>query len=174
MTCTRFFHPESVDTNVLARELFFKPPRQKTPSTAWPPRQAYRQVGDAGSFAGDAGNADADGGPNCCAWRAVTIPPKKVWTFRSPILHIDKSTTRAPVMVTQLHDLQVSTQRNADDDDGGWTTALTVRQRKLQARERQQASRSVPGTDKQALFNNHRKPKYRKLPPLPRDDSKLS
>ncbi|KAH7955303.1 hypothetical protein HPB52_000190 [Rhipicephalus sanguineus] len=74
---------------------------------------------------------------------------------------------------TQLHDVQVSTQRNADDDDGGWTTALTVRQQKLHARERQQASRSVPGTDKQALSNNHRKPKYRKLPPLPRDDFKV-
>ncbi|KAL1433407.1 hypothetical protein MTO96_012613 [Rhipicephalus appendiculatus] len=76
---------------------------------------------------------------------------------------------------TDLHDAPASTQPNAGDDDEGWRTVLTVRQRKLQARERQQASWSGPGTDKQAqgLSNNHRKPKYRKLPPLPRDDFKV-
>ncbi|KAL1442878.1 hypothetical protein MTO96_046211, partial [Rhipicephalus appendiculatus] len=75
---------------------------------------------------------------------------------------------------TDLHDAPASTPRNADDDDEGWRMALTVRQRKLQARERQQASWSGPGTDKQAqgLSNNHPKPKYRKLAPLPRDDFK--
>ncbi|KAL1444002.1 hypothetical protein MTO96_045723, partial [Rhipicephalus appendiculatus] len=76
---------------------------------------------------------------------------------------------------TDLHDAPASMQPNSGDDDEGWRTVLTVRQRKLQARERQQASWSGPGTDKQAqgLSNNHRKPKYRKLPPLPRDDSKV-
>ncbi|KAL1483374.1 hypothetical protein MTO96_050247 [Rhipicephalus appendiculatus] len=76
---------------------------------------------------------------------------------------------------TDVHDAPASTQPNAGDDDEGWRTVLTVRQRKLQGRERQQASWSNPGTDKQAqgLSNIHRKPKYRKLPPLPRDDFKV-
>lgn len=66
------------------------------------------------------------------------------------------------------------TMTSKADDDDGWRTVLTLRQRKIQARERQQASRSGPSTNKQPQgFFFHRKPKHRKLPPLPKDDFKV-
>lgn len=68
--------------------------------------------------------------------------------------------------------------RTLNAGEEGWQTVLTLRQRKAQAKERQQqASRNGPSSEisqaQNASGNNRRRPKYRKLPPLPRDDFKV-
>ncbi|KAL1441684.1 hypothetical protein MTO96_052400 [Rhipicephalus appendiculatus] len=86
------------------------------------------------------------------------------------------------------HDLATSRDSNTSDAggprqrelDGDWQIALTLRQRKAQARERKQKTPDHPDTSSQPLPSDGRtqerprkKPKYRRLPPLPRDDFKV-
>ncbi|KAL1485248.1 hypothetical protein MTO96_047369 [Rhipicephalus appendiculatus] len=86
------------------------------------------------------------------------------------------------------HDLATSRDSNTSDAGGprqreldrDWQIALTLRQRKAQARERKQKTPDHPDASSQPLPSDGRtqerprkKPKYRRLPPLPRDDFKV-
>ncbi|KAL1473742.1 hypothetical protein MTO96_021803 [Rhipicephalus appendiculatus] len=88
----------------------------------------------------------------------------------------------------EAHDLATSRDSNTSDAggprqrelDGDWQIALTLRQRKAQARDRKQKTPDHPDVSSQPLPSDGwtqerplRKPKYRRLPPLPRDDFKV-
>lgn len=64
--------------------------------------------------------------------------------------------------------------------DGGWQTVLTLRQKKAIAKEKKTKPPEYSGTLKhqeasagQATGKSKRKPAYRRLPPLPKDDFKI-
>lgn len=85
------------------------------------------------------------------------------------------------------HDLTPSRDPNTTDAgtprqrevDGDWQTVLTLRQRKAQARERHAKTPDHDGVSHPQQSSNgqtqcpRRKPRYRRLPPLPRDDFKV-
>lgn len=62
-----------------------------------------------------------------------------------------------------------------EPDEEGWQTVLTLRQKRLQAKERLQAKRNEPSQREQnnSSSNRRRRARRNKLPPLPRDDFKI-
>ncbi|KAL1479870.1 hypothetical protein MTO96_051518 [Rhipicephalus appendiculatus] len=67
-----------------------------------------------------------------------------------------------------------TTTNASEDDDEGWRTVPTLRQKKQQARERQQAPRNDPPNSSAEKSNFPRRSrKFRKLPPLTRDHFKV-